>query len=144
MDMASMLLLLDHSLTVTFKDVPQFSAAVDFGMSLDSSDIFFLGEFMFRLADKGTDSGFLRLLTLLRIENVLTMSRRARKVTRSVHMVVAVDENTGNIDASCAGKIRVGCDLLGTEPSILCNISERFVLSNYSGHTLLSANLRHF
>ena len=53
MDMASMLLLLDHSLTVTFQDVPQFSAAVDFGMSLDSSDIFFLGEFMFVLLIKG-------------------------------------------------------------------------------------------
>jgi len=144
MDMASMLLLFDHSLTVTFQDVPQFSAAIDFGMSLDSSDIFFSGEFMFRLADTGTDSGFLRLLTLLEIENLLTMSRRAREVTWSVHMVVAMEVNTGNIDASCAEKIRVSCDLLETEPSILCNIFERFVLSNYSGHTLLSENLRHF
>ena len=29
------------------------------------------------------------------IENVLTMSRGAREVTRSVHMVVAVKGNTG-------------------------------------------------
>ena len=112
MDMASMLLLLDHSLTVTFKDVPQFSAAIDFGMSLDSFDIFFLGEFMSRIADKGTDSSFLRLLTLLRIENVFTMSRRAREVTRSVHMVVAVEVNTGMrlyIDVSFV-EIRASCD----------------------------------
>ena len=112
MDMASMLLLLDHSLTVTFKDVPQFSAAIDFGMSLDSFDIFFLGEFTSRLADNGTDSSFLRLLKLLRTENVFIMSRRAREVTRSVHMVVAVEVNTGMrlyIDVSFV-EIRASCD----------------------------------
>ena len=59
-------------------------------------------------------------------------------------MVVAVKVNTGNIDASFAAKIRVSCDLLGNELSVLCNIFERFVLSKYSRHTLLSENLRHF
>ena len=40
----------------------------------------------------------------MRIENVFTMSRRAREVIRSVHMVLAVQGNTGMklcLDAYC-------------------------------------------
>ena len=102
---SSVLLLLDHPVAVTFQYVAQFSAAIDRGLALDTFDVVFSGEFMSHFADNGTDSGSLRLLKLLRMEkNVFTMSRRAREVTRSVHMVVAVKVNTGMrlyIDASC-------------------------------------------
>ena len=105
MDMSSsMLLLLDYSHTVTFKYVARFSAAIDIGLTLDNFDIVFSGEFMSFFADNGTDSSFLRLLKLMRIENVFTMSRRAREVIRSVHMVLAVQGNTGMklcLDAYC-------------------------------------------
>ena len=78
------------------------------GITLDSFEITFAGEFMSRYADYVTDSGIYRLLQLLlMIENVFTMSstmRMAREVTRSVHLVLAVQRNTGlklSLDAYC-------------------------------------------
>ena len=104
MDMASsMLLLLDHSVTVTFKDVAQFSAAIYVSMTLDSFDIFFAGEFMSRFADIGTDTSLPRLLKLLMVEHVFTMYGRTRKVIRSVHVVVAVEKNGMKLYVSWEG-----------------------------------------
>ena len=83
MDMASMLLLLDHSLTVTFKAVPQFSAAIEFGTSVDSFDIYFAGDFMSRFADNVADSGIPRLLRLLMM--IGTVSSTLRMASDILH-----------------------------------------------------------
>ena len=86
-------------------DVTRFSAGMNVGITLDNLEENFAGEFMSRFADNVADSGIPRLLRLLMmIENVSSTLRMAREVIRSVHMVLAVQRNTGMrlyLDAYC-------------------------------------------
>ena len=60
-------------------DVTQFSAGMNVGITLDSFEMNFAGEFMSSFVDNVTYSGIHRLLQLLiMIENVLTMSSTLR------------------------------------------------------------------
>ena len=83
MDMAhSMLLLLDHSFTVAFKDVAQFSAAVFIGMTFDSFEMIL-------------QVNLCLVLLIVGLKLLMLMSRKTKGVILSVHMVVAVKKNTG-------------------------------------------------
>ena len=97
-------------------------------MDFSCSD-FFNSEFMYRLADIGTDTGLHRLLM---VETVFTMYRRLGEVIRSVRVVVAVEKNGMQlyVDAYCVE--------MGAVSFVTC--VERFCpILKY-----LSGSLRHF